>query len=287
MKKAIQFLILLTCIIYVNNFVYAYVNGYKTLKGASAVWSISPYLLLTVSSFILANDYKKEYSIVKKEARIGMALKILACIVAFFNYKFEIGSLEYAMRFVILAILFIINITLEYRMYKIAEGYVPKKSENEAVTEREKWSLKSYGKATTLGLSSFMLCALGGMNVVAIAQMNPYYSFICVCIFIVFLKMNYDKTMLFFENKSLGKRIFVRDAFYATVGFGYNLVIALELISLNEIFVNTALIVGVCFLYPTITTNRKISLRYKAVSKVVGSNLAYYFDDKKNPYKQM
>ena len=124
------------------------------------------------------------------------------------------------MRFVILAILFIVNITLEYKMYRIAKRYVPKANEEEVktISEKEKWNVKKYGRATTLGVGSFILVVIGGMNIVYITQMNKYYSLICICIFIVFLKMNYDKNMLFHQDKVAGKRIFLKDAFYATLG---------------------------------------------------------------------
>ena len=49
------------------------------------------------------------------------------------------------MRFVILAILFIVNITLEYKMYRIAKRYVPKANEEEVktISEKEKWNVKN------------------------------------------------------------------------------------------------------------------------------------------------
>ena len=52
---------------------------------------------------------------------------------------------------------------------------------------------KNMEEQTTLGVGSFILVVIGGMNIVYITQMNKYYSLICICIFIVFLKMNYDK----------------------------------------------------------------------------------------------
>ncbi|MEI4618337.1 hypothetical protein [Bacillus cereus] len=287
MQKKIKFLIMITLIIYVNNFAFAYINGYKTLIGVSALWAISPFLLLTIASFILASDYKKDYSIVKKEATISFILKVISCIVAFYNYKFEIGSLEYIMRFVIIAILCIINLNLEYKMYRIAKKYIPKLDEEEVkpVSEKEKWNIKNYGRAATLGVGSFILVVTGGMNIVFIAQMSRYYGLICICIFIVFLKMNYDKNMLFYQDKVIGKRIFLKDAFYASLGFGYNCAVAFNFISGSDFIENTALIVGICFLYPTIVTNRKIALRQREVSKVIRDNFEYYYNDENNPYK--
>ena len=97
--------------------------------------------------------------------------------------------------------------------------------------------------------------------------------------------MNYDKNMLFHQDKVAGKRIFLKDAFYATLGFGYNCAIAFNFISGNEFIANTALIVGICFLYPTIVTNRKIALKQREVSKVIRDNFEYYYNDENNPYK--
>ncbi|ALL11723.1 hypothetical protein BTXL6_10495 [Bacillus thuringiensis] len=288
MKKSIEFLILITVVIYINNFAFAYVNGYKILIGVSALWAISPFLFLTIASFILANDYKSDYSIVKKEARIDFVLKVISCIVAFYNYKFEIGSSEYIMRFVILAALFIGNIILEYKMYKIAKKYVPKVSDEvKTISDQEKWNIKNYGRAATLGLGSFIFVVVGGMNIVYITNMNKYYSLISIFIFIIFLKMNYDKNCLFYQDKMVRKRIFLRDAFYAALGFGYNLVVAFDLIPYSEMIVNTALIVGICFLYPTIVTNRKIALKQREVSKEIGDDFEYYYNDENNPYKSL
>jgi len=287
MKKTIQFLMAITLIIYINNFVFAYVNGYKTLTGVAAVWALSPFLLLTISSFILADDYKKQFSIFKKEAIVGFSIKIIACIIAFYNYKFEVGSFEYIMRFVFLFVLFIVNIIIELKMYAKAKKYPSNIEQDvlETVTESEKWNFKNSGRAITLGMTSFLLVCVCGMNITFIAQIEKGYAWACVCGFIVFLKMNYDKNTLYYNDKVLGRRIFLRDAIYATIGFGFNFLIAFDLISLYEFIENIAFLIGIFFLYPTITTNRRIGLKQRAIMKAIGDNFDYYYDDENNPHK--
>jgi hypothetical protein len=282
MKKAMDYLLFLTVVLHMNNLTFAYVNSYIELTGVSALWVLSPYLLITLSSFILALDYKEQYAIFKKEAIVGIIIKIVACSVAFFNHKFEIGSIPYMMRFVLLIILFGVNLYIEYRMYKKAQGHILKVDvQKEEVSEEDKLNIRNYGKAVTKGLASFIFVAAFGMNVTLIAQIEPNYIWICIPIFLLFLKMNYDKIILFYGYGSIGKRIFWRDAIYAIVGFGFNFLLAADVIYTGEYVERIAIWIGIFLLYPTARTNRKMALKQRKVSKALGDDFDYYYDQQK------
>ncbi|MCB2362581.1 hypothetical protein LGL00_26880, partial [Clostridium estertheticum] len=192
------------------------------------VWILSPFVFLIATSFILATDYKDEYKIFKTEAIIDLFIRFLSCFVVFqFNFKFL--STEFIIQQVILASLFIINIYLEYRMYKKAKKYIPIKKGNmeiERISEEEKQNIREMGEAATLGVTSFFILACLGMGTIKthINIKSPdlfmmLIMFVSIYAFIWFLFANYKKCCLFYLDKSLAKRIFVRDACYASLGY--------------------------------------------------------------------
>lgn len=283
MEKSVKNLMLINIINYANNFLFAYVNGFMTIKGTLAMWAVSPLLFLTLSSFILATDNKEEYKVFKKEAILDYVIRIVAYAVAFFNYKFEILSFEYIMRFIILILLFVVSMLLEYKMYQKAKRYVSniQKNKMEHVSEAEKRNIRYMGRAGTLGVTSFFIVAAGAMNVTTFVNLHNYYIVIPIAVFIVFLHMNYAKVKLFYLDKEFGKRIFIRDTIYACLGFIFNIFIALKIFSFGEGGPTIGILLGILSLYPTIRTNRKMAIRYKEVAKVLGDDLAYYYTLKK------
>ncbi|MFD3449342.1 hypothetical protein ACFDTO_32720 [Microbacteriaceae bacterium 4G12] len=283
MEKAVRYLITINILNYVNNFLFAYVNSFVTLKGPVAMWAVLPWLFLTLSSFILATDNKEEYKVFKKEAITDYVIRVMAFAVAFFNQKFEIFSFEYIMRFVLLIILFAISMLLEYKMYQKAKRYIPStpKSKIENVSEAEKRNIRYMGRAVTLGVTSFLIVCGVGMNIALLANIHKYYIAISITVFIIFLHMNYTKVDLFYLNKALRNRIFIRDSIYACLGFIFNLLIALGIFSFGDGGSTFGIMIAVCSLYPTIRTNRKMALRQKQVVAILGDDFDYYYNLKK------
>ncbi|KFN01417.1 putative membrane protein [Bacillus clarus] len=274
-----KILMVLNVLNYLNNFVFMYVNGFMVLEGPTAMWFVSPLLFLTLTSFILATDYKIEYQIFKKEALFDYIIRVIAAVIAFFNYKFEFFSFEYILRFTLVLLLFIASIVLEYGMLRKVKSNVGtiEKNTEDVVTEEEKQNIRKMGKAVRLGVTSFFLVTAGAMNVTVVANLHMYYIAISIGVFIVFLRMNYTKVKLLYLDKNLKKRIYIRDSLYACLGFIFNVFIAIGIFSFGEGEQTLGILIGCLSLYPTIRTNRKIALRHKHIVEVMGDQFSYYY----------
>ncbi|MBZ9618290.1 hypothetical protein [Clostridium estertheticum] len=84
---------------------------------------------------------------------------------------------------------------------------------------------------------------------------------------------------MFYLDKSLAKRIFIRDALYAALGYIMILIAAFGLFG-NTLLASAVEFIGILLLYPTIRTNRKIGIRYKKVKDILGENFYLYFNCK-------
>lgn len=111
MKRSVENLIIINLLNYINNFAFLHVNALTDLTVFSAMWVVSPLFFLTISSFILATDYKEDYQIFKAEAMIDYGLRVVAYAVAFINDDYGVFSFEYILRFavLILSLLFLIG----------------------------------------------------------------------------------------------------------------------------------------------------------------------------------
>jgi len=256
------------------------------------VWALTPYIFATISSFILATDYRRELMIFKKEAIIDWIVRVLSCIVVFQEFNFGFMSNEYIIQQVIVAVLFVINLALEFKMYNKAKSHVYCNNEinkEEKISENEKQNIKNMGKATTLGVTSLFIVGAISMSVTSTTHiggglLSKLIAIIAsVCVFVWFLNINLRKCLLFYLDKDLAKRTFIRDGIYATIGYVLCLLVAFEVFGTSELLFSLTTIIGVLSLYPTITTNRKMGLRYKKVVEILGENFELYFtcNDKK------
>jgi hypothetical protein len=301
MKKSVKTLIILNLLTYINNFLFSFTYTYanETLRKNwlfFGIWFLSPYIFVTITSFIFATDNKEEYKTFKKEAVVDWIIRFISCCVVFQNFKFQFLSVEYIVQQGIVALLLIINILLEFRMYKKAGLYVPTQkdySKIEKVSEAEKQNIRNIGKAATLGINSFLVYVLGSLSVfLCLAPTKHVFNTlfsrlmaltVSVVIFLWFQQTNYKKCNLFYLDKELAKRIFIRDSIYATVGYVICFLAALNVLGTESKVTSIFPIISILFLYPTIQTNRKIGLRYKKIVEILGDNFELYFtcNDKK------
>ena len=165
MKKAVTLLMLLNLTSYISNFAFAFISAYDKVALKSnliiqLIWILSPFVFLTVTSFILATDNKEEYKIFKTEAIIDWIIRLLSCCLVFQEFNFKFLSNRYILQQVVLSSFLIINIYLEFKMYKKAQKYVPIKKENmetEKISEKEKHNIREMGQSSTLGVVSFFV----------------------------------------------------------------------------------------------------------------------------------
>lgn len=294
MKKNIKILMLLNMINYISNFLFTFVFAYanKALKEHSVllgIWGLTPYAILTVTSFILATDYKEEYKTFKKEAIFDWIIRAISCVVVFQEFTFSFLSLEYVIQQIILIVLLVINISLEYKMYQKLKKYVLIKKETnsiEKISEEEKQNIREIGQATTLGTVCFYIfCAVGISVPLTSEGVDDLYKLIAIivsfCSFVWFLYENYQKCNLFYLDKQLAKKTFIRDSIYASIGFILCFITALNLFKTTHIIHFYITFIGILCLYPTIRTNRKMGLRYKKIVKILGDNFELYFNCKR------
>ncbi|MBU3092379.1 hypothetical protein KPL35_09835 [Clostridium sp. CF011] len=279
MKKSVKLLMLLNLMSYISNFAFAFIYSYNKIALQSnlrieVMWVLSPFVFLVVTSFILATDNKEEYKIFKIEAIIDWFIRVASCYVTF-QFTFQFLSSKYIIQQVVLASLLIINIYLECKMYKKAKIHIIIKKENmevEIIFEAEKQNIEGMGKATTIGMSSLFVFAGLGMGITQIQQIDikllrGIIVFISIYVFVWFLITNYRKCYLFYLDKSLAKRIFVRDALYASLGYIIVLIAAFGFFGIGSLLESIATFGGFLLLYPTIRTDRKIALRFNKVKE--------------------
>lgn len=247
---------------------------------------MTPYLLATISSFILATDYREELKVFKKEAIADWIVRLISCVVVFQEFKFGFMSKEYIVQQAILVLLLLINIYLEFRMYNKAKAYIYVKKEdkkNEVISEDEKQNIKNMGNAILLASIPLIIVSAISLSVPLTSHIGAgkFSSIIAItisiCTFLWFLYSSYEKCYLFYLDKALAKRTFLRDGFYATTGFVICLLATFEVLGDYHLIYNVSTFIGILFLYPTIRTNRKMSMRYKKVVGILGDNFELYY----------
>ena len=139
------------------------------------------------------------------------------------------------------------------------------------------------GKAVFLGLIPLIIVSGISMSVPSTSHISAgkFSSIIAIiistCTFLWFMHSSYEKCHLFYLNKSLAKRIFLRDGFYATVGFVICLIATFEVLGAYHLIYNVSTFIGILFLYLTIRTNRKMAMRHKKVVGILGDNFKLYY----------
>ena len=291
-KKSIKLLIILNLITYANGFIFSLMYTYNNEKLTSewaiyGIWVLSPYLFLTITSFILAIDNNKTYKIFYKEAIIDWILRFISCCIFFQQFDFKFLSWQYIVQQLIAIILLATNLLIEIIMYRKVMNhklnFMNDSKGEEEVTEKEKKNIRNMGKATTIGLSSFFVFTAGGLSAPLIVQsldnwISKYILLIfSIGLFVWYLNKNYDKCRLFYLDKRYAKEIFIRDSICASFGYAICFFTALNVFgSLNHVY-SLAVIIGVIFLYPTIRTNRSMGIRYRKIVKILGDNFDLYF----------
>ena len=292
MKKSIKLLIILNLITYANGFIFSLMYAYNNAKltsewGIYGIWVLSPYLFLTITSFILAIDNNKNYKIFYKEAIVDWILRFISCCIFFQQFDFKFLSWQYIVQQLIAISLLATNLLIEIIMYRKVINYklnfIDENKVEEEVTEKEKRNIRNMGKATTIGVSSFFVFTAGGLSAPLISQTldNSITKAIMlvasITILIWYLNKNYEKCILFYLDKRYAKEVFIRDSICASFGYIICFFTALNIFGgLNYVY-SLAVIIGVIFLYPTIKTNRAMGIRYRKIVKILGDNFDLYF----------
>lgn len=265
MQNKIKYLIKLNIINYINNFLYSFVLSLKGVDGYLSLWSISPLIFLTLTSFILATDNKPEYKIFKKEALLDFIVRVIGCGVGFLNYRVKFLSYGFILRMSIIFLLMIINLFIEYRIYKKSKDYTlteENKNVNNISFNFTQSSLNK-GKAATIGLITFYVYTASVLSMVLITPSIQNYNIFTIPLFVIFICFNYLKLDLYFADKIAMMKRFYKDSFFALIGFLINFIVSFNVVDNNNSVKNLCVLIGVLTLYPTIKTNREIAKEYR------------------------
>ena len=156
---------MLNLLAYINSFVFSIFFTCLKDKLLSewfifGIWSLTPYVFIIITSFILVAYNKKGNKIIKKYAIADWIVRFISMCVVFQEWNFKFLSFEFVIEQIIILILFFINITLEIIMNKKLKSYPSiEKSKDpiEKISEEEKFRIRTIIKASAKGMRSFIL----------------------------------------------------------------------------------------------------------------------------------
>lgn len=196
---------------------------------------ISLQILIVSTSFILAKDTFKEFTIIKNEARLDWTARLLAYIILLGG----INHLENNYIIISILILMTINISIECIMNKkLKHFHIEDDDIKIYITYEEKCNLRNMVKATNSTAVSFLIFCGLSISVPTLTHIEGTekraYILIIVSIIVTiwFIKTNYNNYMKFYLDKSYGKRVFIKNSAFALLG--YMLCLGLSFADLKE-----------------------------------------------------
>lgn len=289
MDKRIKILVILNCISYalMCMIVYLKVNG--TIDNLSNTKKIiigtAPLVLVICTSFICTNYYYNEFKYIKKEAILDLSVRILAFGVVFYGLSHYVNM---NMEFGVLLIAFLFNSIIEYLINKkiVNLEYKTESQDKINVTQEEKDNLRAMMISTNKAMASFLVFCVISLSVPVTKNMEGTTEnwFIPVMFsvfgFIWFVKTSRENYNNFYLNKNYAKKIFIRNITFSSIG--YSICLGLSFFKFDNQIYGFIEIVGILFLFPTITTMRKMSRRLKEVRDSIGKDKYNYFLVKKD-----
>ena len=241
-------------------------------------------LLLTITSFVLANDSFKNLTLIKTEAKLDWMVRIVAFTIVFIGITYNLKGKNLILLLTIL--LMVINFIIEYYMNKKIRRYSKEESKNEKVniSYEEKCNLKNMVKATNLAMISFLVFCSFSISIPILKNMEgtEKRSFIPVIVSVLvtiwFLKISYNNYMNFYLDKSYSKKIFIKNSLFSLLGYIICLSISFVKLKINIYYY--IFFIGIVFTIPTIQSMRKMSLRLKEIREFIGIENYNYFINK-------
>lgn len=221
MQTKVRLLLKLNLITYVivftGSFFVAFfpMDKYHSIEYAiiCVIWTLSPFVFLTLTSFVLATDNDRRFKIFKKEARLDYAIRLISCLIIFVLpafYKIKPFSTEFFIQHGIVLVLFIVSLTLEYKMYKIALVDIQVvKEETKEITEDEKKRRLSICRAVSYGTYPYYIYFLLAGCLISILPSNKDFTFknmllifALIANFVWFCLCTYKKCKLYYSDKN-------------------------------------------------------------------------------------
>lgn len=234
-----------------------------------------PLLLITCTSFIIADDRFKELKIVKKEAIVDWVVRIVAFGIALIHTN------SYNIKALILVAL-VINIIIEYRMNrKLINTKQELVKEEVLVSLEERKNLKNFVMAVNAGMLSILIFSGGALSVPITKNMEGTTKswfipvIVSILVFRWFIKTTYKNYSGYYLDKEEGKRAFKKDIIFASIG--YLICLIFSFVNMDQQWYSLITIIGILFTFPLIETMRKMSLRLKVIKDSLDKDTFNYF----------
>lgn len=275
MNKKIKLLFRLNFVSYVAIFLIYYLikNGnFNDLNNISKFILVSIALLvISLTSFILADDANKELKCIKSIAKFDFGIRLIAYITTLY----EVKSFSNNWHLGLIVILFIVNCIIEYKM-NIKLNNIEKIELNKKiqVSYEEKCNLNNMMKSVNLAMFSWFVFCMICLNVSTLKNMVGAEEsgiipvIISIALAAWFVKINYKNYIRFYLDKGYAKKIFIRDISFAILGYFICLIVSF--IKFGHEIHMYIIIVGLIFIMPMINTIRNMSLRLNQIRSAIG-----------------
>ncbi|ADL50517.1 hypothetical protein [Clostridium cellulovorans] len=295
MKSKIKRLILLNSLFYINNYAYAIVKATSNMSTVIGAWSITPYIFIFITTFLLENP------ISKRDKRIKLLLWvefIIRIAVIFINYTASVYNptdRNFAIFIGLEFVLMIINIYIIIKVYNKVKEYIringkyeelltseeSKKLIDDYYFEKKQYlylgvdernEVKRAYKTTSLTGFSLILLAIIYLGVTFFLRIGGekfrnIFLAIDMCMLLGYFKLSSVQLRAFYKDIATYKKVLIRDNFILLAGMTF-LFIMEGFVYINTHDINfVTYIIGTVGIIPTLNTNRTISLNFHKVNK--------------------
>ncbi|ADU32165.1 hypothetical protein [Evansella cellulosilytica] len=284
-SKSIKLLIMLNIISYIHIF-YLYYNVGSFIEGSHQIdgnfvsivllGGLLPYLLLFITSFVLSK--RDAFLGFRREAILDWFLRLLAYILIFQQYSFDVLLANSNYILVTLVSFMLISFFLEYKMVQKSKRFVPNENAIKMEfnpTKEEINNIPNMEKAVSIGVGSIFVAsglAIGIAISIPSAASSLIRTIILFCMsisaFMWFLSISYSKCHLFYVDKKCARRNFIKDSSIAFFGYLLCILGGMGLLSKEELTIDIVIIAGVFSLLPAINTNRRMAIYLEKIKNV-------------------
>lgn len=224
MKKRVKILMEINLLCYFSFFIYSYVYSKIEIKNWWVIIAFIPYVLVVLSSFIVFNNKKDKFNSIRVEGIIDLLLRVITLFTNFYTTTLEKFSLKFKLIILFLVLLFILNIFLEVLMYRKATLYKEDKynmnwydiSFEDRINYNDMFKSvkKSFGEMSCLVI---IITIILGVNKNSSTSSMIGLSVISLALFIFFLKRSYATLELFYKDKDILKKNFIKENSYVVI----------------------------------------------------------------------
>lgn len=290
-KKGIKVLIALNILSYIH-ILYLYNNIGNMINdtvmfsgnmvGIIILGGLLHYFFLFLTSFIFVNT--DEYRMFRKEGLLDWVIRLLAYIVVFQHHNFEMGSNTDLIVIFILAVFLCINLVLEYTMLLKVDKYIPALAKTPAmdkvtITKTEIHNILNSEKAVAIGVGSIFIVsgfaigfAIGIPSAGNSIIRKILMTLVSVSAFFWFVNIIYTKCDLFFMDKKIAYKEFLKNISFITIAYLLCLLDAFRLLGSSEYISDIVILIAAFSILPIVKSNRQMVERLEAIKEILNED---------------